>query len=84
MQIDPFLPACTKLKSKQIKDLHIKPDALNLIEVKVGKSLEHKDMGGNFLNRTPTVYALRSRINKWNLIKSQSFCKAKDTVNRTK
>jgi hypothetical protein len=36
----------------------------------------------NFLNRTPIVYALRSRIDKWDLIKLQSFCKAKDTVNR--
>ena len=36
------------------------------------------------LNRTPMVYALRSRINKWDLIKLQSFCKAKDTLNRTK
>ena len=37
-----------------------------------------------FLNRTPMAYALRSRIDKWDLIKLQSFCKAKDTVNRTK
>jgi hypothetical protein len=40
--------------------------------------------GENFLNRTPIAYALRSRIAKWDLIKLQSFCKAKDTVNRTK
>jgi hypothetical protein len=40
--------------------------------------------GENFLNRTPMAYALRSRINKWDLIKLQSFCKTKDTVNRTK
>ena len=37
-----------------------------------------------FLNRTPMTYALRSRTDKWDLIKLQSFCKAKDTVNRTK
>jgi len=40
--------------------------------------------GEIFLNRTPMVYALRSRINKWDLIKLQNFCKAKDTVIRTK
>jgi hypothetical protein len=38
----------------------------------------------NFLNRTPMTYALRSRIDKWDLIKLQSFCNIKDTVNRTK
>ena len=37
-----------------------------------------------FLNRTPMAYALRSRIDKWVLIKLQSFCKAKETVIRTK
>ena len=48
------------------------------------EELEHMGTGENFLNRTPIVYALRSRIDKWDLIKLQSFCKAKDTVNRTK
>jgi hypothetical protein len=42
-QIYPFLSPCTKLKSKWIKELHIKPDSLKLIEEKVVKSLE--DMG---------------------------------------
>jgi hypothetical protein len=37
-----------------------------------------------FLNRTAMACAVRSRINKWDLIKLQSFCKAKDTVNKTK
>ena len=40
--------------------------------------------GGNFLNRTPIVYALRLRNDKWDLIKLQSYCKTKDIVNRTK
>jgi hypothetical protein len=43
--------------------------------------LEHEE---KFMNRTPMAYALRSRINKWDLIKIHSFCKAKDTFNRTK
>jgi hypothetical protein len=50
----------------------------------VGKNLKHMGTGENFLNRTPIAYALRSRIDKWDLIKLQSLCKAKDTVNRTK
>jgi len=65
MQINPFSSSCTKVKSKWIKDLHIKPDTLKLIEEKVGESLEHMGTGEIFLNRTPIAYALRSRINKW-------------------
>ena len=84
MQIDPFLCPCTKVKSKWIKELHIKPETLKLIEEKVGKSLEDMGTGEIFLNRTATGCAVRSRIDKWDLIKLQSFCKAKDTVNKTK
>ena len=61
----------------------MKPDTLNLIEDKVGKILKHMGTGGKPLNKTPMTCAVRSRIDKWDLIKLQSFCKAKDTVNRT-
>jgi hypothetical protein len=81
MEINPFLSPCTKLKSKWIKDLPIKPDTLNLI---VGKSLEHMGTGKNFLNSTPITCALVSSNDKWDLINVQSFSKAKDIVNRTK
>ena len=50
----------------------------------MGKSFKHLGTGENFLNKTPMAYALRSRIDKWDLIKLQNFCKAKDTVSRTK
>ena len=83
MQIDPFLSPCTKVKSKWIKELHIKPETLKLIEDKVGKSLEDMGTGEKFLNRTSMVCAVRSRIDKWDLIKLQSFCKTKDTFNKT-
>jgi hypothetical protein len=45
MRIDPFLSPCTKLKSKCIKELQIKPETLKLIEEKVGKRLEDMDVG---------------------------------------
>ena len=65
MLVGTFLSSCTRLKSKWIRDLYIKPDILNLIEDKVRKSLEHIGTGEIFLNRTPMAYALRSRIDKW-------------------
>ena len=70
MQINPFFSPCTNLKSRWFKDLHIKPDTLKLIEKKVGKNLKHMD--------------IRSRIDKLDVIKLQSFCKVMDTVNMTK
>jgi hypothetical protein len=82
--IDPFLSRCTKVKSKWIKELHIKLETLKLIEEKLGKTLEYMGTAEKFLNRTAMVCAVRLRMYKWDLIKLQSFCKAKDTVNKTK
>jgi hypothetical protein len=48
------------------------------------KSLEDMGTREKFLNRTAMVCAVRSRIDKWDLIKLQSFCRAKDTVNKRK
>jgi hypothetical protein len=69
MRIDPFLSPCTKVKSKWIKELHIKPETLKFIEEKVGKSLKDMGTGGKFLNRRAMACAVRSRIDKWDLIK---------------
>ena len=56
----------------------------NLIEEKVGSTLEHIGTGDHFLNITPVPQTLREAINEWDLLKLKSFCKAKDMVNKTK
>ncbi|XP_076422449.1 membrane-associated guanylate kinase, WW and PDZ domain-containing protein 2 isoform X12 [Peromyscus maniculatus bairdii] len=84
LQIDPYLSPCTKLKSKWIKDLNINPATLNLLEEKVGNSLERLGIGDHFLNITPVAQTLRQTINQWDLLKLRSFCRAKDTVNKAK
>ena len=50
----------------------------------MGKNLKDMGTGEKFLNRTAMAYAIRSGIDKWDLIKLQSFCKAKETVSKTK
>jgi hypothetical protein len=82
--VDPWVSPCTKVKSKWFKEFHIKPETLKLIEEKVGKNLEDMGTGGKFLNRTAMACAVRSSIDIWDLIKLQSFCKAKNSVNKTK
>ena len=83
MKIDSYSSSCRELKSKWVKDFNIKPDTLNLIEEKVGKNLELIGTGGNFLNRTPMAHALRSKIDKCDLMKLENFCKTRDIVNKT-
>ena len=52
-----------------VKELHIKPETLKLIEENVGESLEGMDTGEKILNKTAMAPAVRSRIDKWDLIK---------------
>jgi hypothetical protein len=57
---------------------------VKLIEEKLRKSLEDMNTREKFLNRITMAYAVRLRMDKWDLIKLQSFCKTKDIVNKTK
>jgi hypothetical protein len=50
----------------------------------VGESLKDMGTGEKFLNRKAMACAVRSRIDKWDLMKLQCFYKAKDTVNKAK
>jgi hypothetical protein len=65
------------------KDLNIKPNTLNLIEEKVEKILKLIGIEGDFLNRTPMAHAVISRIDNWDLMKLERFCKTKDIVKKT-
>jgi hypothetical protein len=75
MEIDPCSSSCTKLKSKWIKDLNIKPHTLNLIEEEVGNSLEHIGVGDKFLkknnnnNNNKNPSSSTKINNKWGLLK---------------
>jgi hypothetical protein len=71
-------------KSKWIIELHIKSETLKLIEEKVRKTLQNMGTEEKFLNRTAMACPVRSRINKLDFIKLHSFCRAKDTFNKTK
>lgn len=85
MPKDPYLSNYTNFKSKWIKALKIKLDTLNLIvEEKLGYSLENIDTRDKFLNRTTIAHPLRSTLIKLDFMKVKIFCRAKDTINRTK
>ena len=75
MLIISYVSLCMKL--------NIKSDKLNLIEQKVENTIEHIGTEDVFLNRTPVAQALRSTIDKWDLMKLKSSM-AKDTVTRSK
>ena len=74
MQKNENRSTCTKLKFKWVKDLNIKLDTLNLIEEKVENTFECIVTEDNCPNRAQMALALRSTIDKWDLLKLKSFC----------
>jgi hypothetical protein len=84
MRIDPFLSLCSKVKSRWIKELYIKPETLKVIEEKVGKSLEDMGTGEIFLNRTAMACAVRLRLDKWYLLSCKTSARQKTPSIRQK
>ena len=81
-ELDPFLTPYTKINSRWIKDLNIRPGTIKTLEKNLSKTIQHIGVGKNLMNKTPKALATKAKIDKWDLIKLHSFCKAKETVTR--
>jgi hypothetical protein len=84
LKLDPCISPYTKINSKWIKDLNIRPQTLKLIQERIGNTLELVGIDKNFLNETPAAQQLRDSIDKWDLIKLKSFCSTKEMVSKLK
>jgi hypothetical protein len=62
LKLDPCLSPCTSINSKWIKDLHIRPETLKLVQERAGHTVEVTGIGKDFLNRTPAAQQLRERM----------------------
>ena len=82
IQLEHYLTPYTKINSKWIKDVNIRPDTIK--EVTIGKTLFDINHSKIFFDPPPRVTEIKTKINKWDLIKLQSFCTAKETINETK
>jgi hypothetical protein len=80
---NPCLSPCTRINSKWIKDLNIRPETLKQYQEAVGNTLE-QSKGNDFLNTTHKAQHLRKTMSKWDCIQLKSFCTAKETVTRFK
>ena len=84
MKLEHSLTLYTKINSKWIKDLDIRPDIIKLLEENIGQTLSNINDSNIFLNASLRVLTIKRKINKWDLLKLQSFCTAKETLNNTK
>ena len=82
MKIEHFLTPYTKINSKWIKDLNIRPGTIKLLEDSIGKTLSDINHSRSLSDPPPRILEIEAKRNKWDLIKS--FCTMKETISKVK
>ena len=84
MKLEHFLTPYTKINSKWSKELNVRPDTIKILEENVGRTLYDINHSKILFDPPPTEMEIKTKINKWDLMKLKSFCTANETIKKTK
>ena len=84
MKLEHSLTPYTKRNSKWIKDLNVRPGIIKLLEENTGRTLNDINHSKILFDPPPREMEIKTKINKWDIMKLKSFCTTKETINKTK
>ena len=79
MKLEHFLTPCTKINSKWIKDLNVRPETIKLLEENKGRTRDDINQSKILHGPPPRVIEIKTKVNKWDLINLKSFFTTKET-----
>ena len=84
MKLEHFLTPYTEINSKCIKDLNVRPETVKLLEDNIDRTFNDINQSKILYDPPPKVTEIKTKVNKWDLIKLKSFCTAKKTISEVK
>ena len=83
IKLEHFLTPHTKINSKWIKDVNVRPETIKFLEENIGRTLDI-NLSKSLYDPPPRVTEIKTKVTKWDNIKLKSFCTTKETISKVK